>query len=258
MVVRKIFVSITQLRKMSSGGYAVEVTGLSPKVTEKDVRDFFAFSGVIETVEIIRSGDYACTAYVTFKDAYSQETACLLSGATILDQRVCITRWGQYENEFDFWNGPSSSYGDEAASTTQNSQFVSSAGEAVTMAQEVVKTMVAKGYVLSKDALAKAKEFDESHLVSATATAKVSELSQRIGLTDKISAGIGAVKSVDQRYNVSETTIAAASTAGRSVAAAANSFVNSSYFSKGALWVSGALTRAAQVASDLGTRRDGQ
>lgn len=26
-----------------------------------------------------RSGDYACTAYVTFKDAYAQETACLLS-----------------------------------------------------------------------------------------------------------------------------------------------------------------------------------
>ena len=26
-----------------------------------------------------RSGEDACTAYVTFKDAYSQETACLLS-----------------------------------------------------------------------------------------------------------------------------------------------------------------------------------
>ncbi|CAJ1931746.1 unnamed protein product [Sphenostylis stenocarpa] len=244
---------------MSSGGYTVEVTGLSSNVTDKDIRDFFAFSGVIDTVEIIRSGDYACTAYVTFKDAYSQETACLLSGATILDQRVCITRWGKYENEFEFWNQPSYSHGDEASSTTpQSSQFVSSAGEAVTMAQEVVKTMLAKGYVLSKDALAKAKDFDESHQVSATATAKVSELSQRIGLKDKISAGIGAVKSVDQRYNVSETTIAAASTAGRSVAAAANSLVNSSYFSKGALWVSGALTRAAEVASDLGTRRHTQ
>lgn len=39
---------------MNSGGYAVEVTGLSPKATDKDVRDFFAFSGVIENVEIIR------------------------------------------------------------------------------------------------------------------------------------------------------------------------------------------------------------
>lgn len=137
--------------------------------------------------------------------------------------------------------------------TPHSSQFVSSAGEAVAMTQEVVKTMLAKGYVLSKDALAKAKDFDESHQVSASATAKVSELSQRIGLADKISAGVEAVKSVDQKYNVSETTKAAASATGRSVAAAANTFVNSSYFSKGALWVSGALTRAAQVASDLGT-----
>jgi hypothetical protein len=138
--------------------------------------------------------------------------------------------------------------------TQHSSQFVSSAGEVVTMTQEVVKTMLAKGYVLSKDALAKAKDFDESHGVSATATAKVSELSQRFGLTDKLSAGYEAVKSVDQRYNVSETTKAAASATGRSVAAAANSVVNSSYFSKGALWMSGALTRAAQAASDLGNR----
>lgn len=245
---------------MNSGGdgYAVEVTGLSPQATDKDVYEFFAFSGAIQHVEIIRSGDYACTAYVTFKDAYSQDTACLLSGATILDQRVCITRWGQYE-EHDFWSRPSYSNEEENAYTTQHqtqhsSQFVSSAGEAVAMTQEVVKTMLAKGYVLSKDALSKAKDFDESHRVSATATAKVSELSQKIGLTDKLSAGYQAVKSVDQKYNVSGTTMAAASATGRTVASAANSVVNSSYFSKGALWMSGALTRAAQAASDLGNR----
>lgn len=39
---------------MNSSGYTVEVTGLSPKATEKDVYDFFAFSGVIEHVEIVR------------------------------------------------------------------------------------------------------------------------------------------------------------------------------------------------------------
>jgi uncharacterized protein YfiM (DUF2279 family) len=142
--------------------------------------------------------------------------------------------------------------------TQHSSQFVSSAGEAVAMTQEVVKTMLAKGYVLSKDALSKAKDFDESHRVSATATAKVSELSQKIGLTDKLSAGYEVVKSVDQKYNVSGTTIAAASATGRTVAAAVNSVVNSSYFSKGALWMSGALTRAAQAASDLGNRGTNQ
>ena len=39
---------------MNDFGYTVEVTGLSPNATEKDVYDFFAFSGTIEHVEIVR------------------------------------------------------------------------------------------------------------------------------------------------------------------------------------------------------------
>lgn len=241
---------------MSLGGFSVEITGLSPHATEKDLYDFFAFSGAIEHVEIARSGEHACTGYVTFKDAYSQETACLLSGATIVDQRVCITRWGNYEDEFDFWSRPQYRHEEETGSTQSrhSSQFVSNAGEAVTMAQEVVKSMLAKGFVLGKDALSKAKAYDESHHLSASAAAKVTELSQRIGLSDKISAGVQAVRSVDNKYHVSEMTMSAASATGRTVAAAANNVVNSSYFSKGALWVSDALNRAAKVASDMGSR----
>ncbi|XVE91457.1 hypothetical protein REPUB_Repub01dG0011500 [Reevesia pubescens] len=239
---------------MNDFGYTVEVTGLSPKATEKDVYDFFAFSGTIQHVEIVRSGEYASTAYVTFKNAYSQETAVLLSGATLLDQRICITRWGQSEEEFHFWN-PSGSHQEETSSSQPplRSQFVS-AGEAVSFAHDVVKAMLAKGYVLGKDALSKSKAFDESHQVSATAAANVAELSQRVGLTDKICAGIDAARSVDERYNVSGTTKFAISAAGRTAAAAANTLVGSSYFSKGALWVSGALDRAAKATADFGNR----
>lgn len=136
----------------------------------------------------------------------------------------------------------------------QGSQNVPSAGEVVTMAQEVVKTMLSKGFVLGKDALAQAKSMDESHQVSATAAARVTELSQRIGLADKICAGVGAVKSVDERYHVSEITKLAMSETGRKAAEAATAVVNSSYFSTGALWVSDALSRAAKAAADLGTQ----
>ncbi|KAF3431433.1 hypothetical protein FNV43_RR26164 [Rhamnella rubrinervis] len=237
-----------------SGGYTVEVTGLSPFATDKDVYDFFALSGTIENVEIVRSGE-ACTAYVTFKNAYSQETACLLSGATIVDQRVYITRWGHYQDEFDFWNSPPQRHENETGSShPERSQFVSNAGEAVTMAQEVVKTMLAKGYVLGKDALAKAKDYDESHQVSSTAAAKVAELSERIGLADKIFAGVEAVKSADEKYHVSEMTKSAVMATGRTATAAANTVVNSPYFARGALWVSDALSRAAKAAGDLGNR----
>ncbi|XAR51755.1 hypothetical protein NMG60_11006475 [Bertholletia excelsa] len=233
---------------MYPGGYTAEVSTLSPRATEKDLRDFFAYCGEIEHVEIIRSGEYASTAYVTFKDAYALETAVLLSGATIADQQVCISRWGMYVDESDPWNDQS------FKQSTHSSQFVSTPGEAVTVAQEAVKTMIAKGYILGKDALTKAKALDESYQVSSTAAAKVAELSNRIGLTDKICAGVEAVKSVDEKYHVSETTKSAASYTGRTAVAAANAVVNSTYFSRGAFWVSDALSRAAQAAAELGSR----
>ncbi|KAG8654092.1 hypothetical protein MANES_05G099033v8 [Manihot esculenta] len=135
---------------MNEGGYTVEVTGLSPKVTEKVLCDCFSFSGTIEHVEIVRSIDFPCTGYVTFKDAYDQETAVLLGGnigriigATIMDQCVCITRWGHYADEFDFWRGSSfiktsrEEYETESTQPPQRSKYVPSAGEAVTASQEV-------------------------------------------------------------------------------------------------------------------------
>lgn len=124
----------------------------------------------------------------------------------------------------------------------------------MTMTQDVVKTMLSKGYVLSRDTLSKAKAFEESHQVSATAAAKVAELSERIGLSDKICAGVEVVKSVDQTYHIFDTTRSAVSATGRTAAAAATSVINNSYFSKGALWVSDALSQASKAAADLGGR----
>ncbi|KAJ4973037.1 hypothetical protein NE237_006211 [Protea cynaroides] len=248
-----------QAKQLVSSVYALRLSldmppGLSPKATVKDVYDFFAFSGTVEHVDIIRSRDYACTAYVTFKEDHALEMAVLLSGATIVDQHVCITSWGQHDDELDFWNRPSWRIDDKTGSMgTPGNGFVSTPGEVITMAQEVVKTMLSNGYVLGKDALTKAKAFDESHQVSATAAATVAELSKRIGLTDMICAGVDAVKSVNEKYHVLESTKSAVSATERTAAAAANTVINSSYFSRGALWISDALNRAAEVAADLGS-----
>ncbi|KAF3969518.1 hypothetical protein CMV_006692 [Castanea mollissima] len=248
---------------MYPGGYTAEVTSLSPKATEKDVYDFFAHCGAIEHVELIRAGECACTAYVTFKDAYALETAVLLSGATIVDQCICIQHWGTYES--DPWNSLSWKPEDNTSSIViHTGQCVSTSGEAVTVAQEVVKTMLAKGYVLGKDALIKAKAFDEYHGVSATAAAKIAELSDRIGLTDKIHVGMETVKSVDEKFHVSEITksaatvtgtaaVVAAMVTGKAAVAAGHAVVNSTYFAKGALWVSESLNRAAKAVADFGS-----
>lgn len=39
---------------MSQGEFAIEVTGLSPKATEKDLFEFFSFCGSIDHLEIFR------------------------------------------------------------------------------------------------------------------------------------------------------------------------------------------------------------
>ncbi|KAK6116461.1 hypothetical protein DH2020_049754 [Rehmannia glutinosa] len=208
------------INRMSASGYTVEITNLSPNATKKDVYDFFAFCGAIQHVEIVRNGagEYEYKAYVTFKNPHAVETAVLLN------------QHSQGQNVFP------------------------PAGKAVSLAQDVAKTVASKGYVLGKDALGKAKAFDESHHVAATAVAKVTELSQGIGLTNKISAGFEAAKSMDQRYHISRTTTSAVYVTRRTAVSAANTVVSSSYLSKGALWLSGALSRASQVAADLSSR----
>ncbi|XP_022952460.1 binding partner of ACD11 1-like isoform X1 [Cucurbita moschata] len=251
---------------MYSGGYTAEVTSLSPKATENDVYDFFSHCGAVDHVEILRSGDYACTAYVTFRDAFALETAILLSGAEILDQCVFIGRWGTYTDESYNWNNPSQMTDNNTSPMV--AEIMHSAytpGEAVTVAQQVVKTMLSKGYVLTKDALVKAKAFDDSCQVSASAAAKVSELSNRIGLTDAIHTGMETVKYIDEKYHVSDITrstamvtgtaaVVAMGVAGKAAMAAGTAVVNSSYFSKGALWVSDMLSRASKAAAEVGTR----
>ncbi|VAH53389.1 unnamed protein product [Triticum turgidum subsp. durum] len=225
---------------MSGTGYTVEVTNLSSSASENDLHEFFSFSGPIEHIDLIRSGGYGSTAYVTFKEPYALETAVLLSGATIVDQPVCISRWGQPDEPCNFWDRPTWQVEEEIEYR-----------EALTVAQDVVKTMLSRGYILSKDALSRARAFDESHQLSGSAAAKAAELSRRLGLTDRVSAGVGAIRSVDETYHVTETTKTVATATGRTAVKVMNTIVTSSYFSAGAMMVSEALTRAAKAAENL-------
>ncbi|KAG7987983.1 hypothetical protein I3843_03G162300, partial [Carya illinoinensis] len=69
----------------------VEVSNISPAVSEREIREFFSFSGDIQYVEMQRETDGTRLAYVTFKDSQGADTAVLLSGATIADFSVSIT-----------------------------------------------------------------------------------------------------------------------------------------------------------------------
>lgn len=52
---------------------------LSDLATEREIHEFFSFSGEIEHIEIHREAPQSATAFVTFKDAKALEIALLLS-----------------------------------------------------------------------------------------------------------------------------------------------------------------------------------
>lgn len=231
----------------------VEVTNLSPKATEKDVYDFFSFSGKIDHVEIMRHGEYSSTAFVTFNEAHALDTACLLSGASIVDQPVCITRWGVYDDKsYGLWASIPWVVHHEASHEEGEGSFIPSFG--VGEAGAMVKAMLSKGFVLGRDAAAKAKAFDETHGVTATAAARVADLSEKIGLSGKLSSSMEALRAREDEFHIAETTRAAVSSTGKTAAAIAGAIVNSSYFSSGALIIADAFTMAANAAGGLASR----
>ncbi|XP_056160157.1 binding partner of ACD11 1 isoform X2 [Syzygium oleosum] len=186
-------------------------------------------------------------AYVTFKNPEGAETAALLSGATIVDQAVTIALAPDYEQSDDASAVPTATENKGAA-----------AGSPVQKAEEVVSSMLAKGFILGKDALSRAKAFDEKHHVTATATATVASLDQKIGLSEKISAGTTVVnekmKEMDQKFQVSEKTKSAIAAAEQTASTAGSAIMSNRYVLTGASWVAGAYSRVTKAAGEVGQK----
>jgi hypothetical protein len=127
---------------------------------------------------------------------------------------------------------------------------------ALQKAEDIVGTMLAKGFILGRDALDRAKALDEKHQLTSTATARVSSFDKGIGLSEKISVGTSVmndkVKEMDQKYQVSEKTKSALAAAEQSVSTAGSAIMKNRYVLTGAAWVTGAFNRVANAANDVG------
>ncbi|PNX76343.1 protein vip1-like [Trifolium pratense] len=209
--------------------------------TEKDIKEFFSFSGDIQYVEMQRETDSTKTAYVTFKNTQGADTAVLLTGSNIANGSVTITPMENYQLPPEVV--PSS------PSQTQT---------AVKKAEDVVSTMLAKGFVLGKGAINRAKSFDERHHVISNASATVASIDRKIGLSDKLSIGTTIVnekvREMDEKFQVSEKTKSAYVVAEQKATSAGSAIMSNPYVSTGASWVSSAITVVAKAAEDVTTR----
>ena len=124
-------------------------------------------------------------------------------------------------------------------------------------AEDVVSTMLAKGFVLGKDAVGKAKAFDEKHSFTSTAGAKVASIDKKIGLSEKITTGTSMVsekvKEMDQKFQVSDKTKSAFAAAEQKVSSAGSAIMKNRYVFTGASWVTNSFNKVAKAATDVGT-----
>ncbi|XP_013622729.1 PREDICTED: binding partner of ACD11 1-like isoform X1 [Brassica oleracea var. oleracea] len=220
---------------------SVKVSNLSSGATEHDIKEFFSFSGEVESIDIQGSNEHS--AYVTFKDPQGAETAVLLSGASIADQSVTIEMAPDY-------TPPAAPHAE-----TQSGGVGGAAESVVQKAEDVVSSMLAKGFILGKDAVGKAKAFDEKLGFTSTATAGVASVDQKIGLSQKFTAGTSLVndkiKEVDQSFQVSERTKSAFASAEQTVSSAGTAVMKNRYVLTGVSWAAGAFNRVAKAAGEV-------
>ncbi|TYG91103.1 hypothetical protein ES288_A12G236300v1 [Gossypium darwinii] len=199
----------------------IKVSNVSLQATERDINEFFSFSGDIEYVEMQSDNERSQTAYVTFKDSQGAETAILLSGATIVNLSVSISLAPDYKLPPAAFAPPPAAFAPPPAAFAPpppiQNQTPAGADSAMRKAEDVVTGMLAKGFILGKDAVNKAKSFDEKHRLTSTASSKVASFDKKIGFTEKVSAGTsavsGKVREVDKKFQVSEKTKSAFSVA---------------------------------------------
>ncbi|XP_057978388.1 binding partner of ACD11 1-like isoform X2 [Malania oleifera] len=228
----------------------VKVSNVSLGASEQDIKEFFSFSGDIECVEMKSESERSQIAYVTFKDSQGAETAVLLSGATIVDMSVSIALVPDYQLP------PVPS----APSPVQAKEAKTSGGaeSAFQKAEEVVSSVLAKGLILGKGAVNKAKSFDEKHQLTSTASAKVNSFDKKIKFTEKVSVGTSIVndkvREVDKKFQVSEKTKSAFTTAEQKVSSTGSAIMKNRVVSTVATSVTGAFSKVAKAAGDIGQK----
>ncbi|XVE65324.1 hypothetical protein DITRI_Ditri07aG0171900 [Diplodiscus trichospermus] len=176
------------------------------------------------------------------------ETAALLSGATIVDLSVNVSLAPDYKL-------PPAAFASPHA--TQN-KTPGDADSAIRKAEDVVTGMLAKGFLLGKDAINKAKAFDEKHQLTSTASARVASFDKKIGFPEKITAGTtmvsDKVQEVDQKFQVSKKTKSTFAAAEQKVSSAGSAIMKNRYVFTGVSWVTGAFDKVAKAAGDVGQK----
>jgi RNA recognition motif-containing protein len=169
----------------------VEVTNISPKVLEKDVRQLFECCGEIIECDITNNestnrflpDDSTQTARLTFATVEAADVAELLSGALLCGQSVRVQRLQPHVSE---------EHHESEQPTEKQWGYIRSLGQ-----------MTGQGYAIGQKAINYLVWFDDKYQISKSLGDKAHELDERAGLTSSLSSVINSAK---QRWHEVEQT----------------------------------------------------
>ncbi|XVF26832.1 hypothetical protein REPUB_Repub14bG0053100 [Reevesia pubescens] len=119
----------------------------------------------------------------------------------------------------------------------------------------MMSTMLAKGFILGKDAINEAKAFDERHHLTSNASTTVTSIDQKMGLSEKLSIGTAVVnekmREMDEQFQVSEKTKSALVVAEQKASSAETAIMSNRHVYIGALWLSNAFSAVAKAVEDV-------
>lgn len=123
-------------------------------------------------------------------------------------------------------------------------------------AEDVVSTMLARGYVLGRDGLKRAKSFDGKHKLTVHALATVASLDRRFGLRQTLSVGTALVnemvREMDELFQVSDITKSVYLAVEDTASSAGSVIKGNGYVLTGASWVTNAYIAITKAVEDVG------
>lgn len=126
----------------------VRVNNISQKTPEKTIRDFFAFCGKIQELELKKEGDHQ-TALILFERASAAKTAALLSNALLDESHIQVE---------PYFSNASAAAADEEKSPTEDDTKPKAS---------VMAELLAAGYTLSDQVIQAGHDFDQKYGVRA-------------------------------------------------------------------------------------------
>ncbi|KAK6353101.1 hypothetical protein TWF696_005091 [Orbilia brochopaga] len=171
---------------MSADNATVHVANISPKTSEKEIRDFFSFCGKIKDLSVTPSSaapDSNLSATITFEQPSAARTALLLDNTQLTGTAIQVSAAASLDDLTH-----------ESDATAAHDADIAQEDKPRTA---ILAEYLAHGYVLGDKILQRGIEFDDKNGISARFKKFLADLDSRHKVSDKSRA-------MDQSYGISD------------------------------------------------------